>query len=165
MQDRGRLLRWRMIKNCEWLEIIREWFKSAWGNLLREFWDFNSKTNEMHQMSQIYFILEWHSTCFGRSFRPSSGVQDCTYSNRRMSKRYSCVLASKQTAVSVWQGRPRSKIIFDVKIKIRKYKIIQYQVLRISIRSEKISSNFSFLIRSSIFWHHYVYSLSIIHVI
>ena len=21
-------------------------------------------------MCQIYFILEWHSTCFGRSFRP-----------------------------------------------------------------------------------------------
>ena len=33
-------------------------------------------------MYQIYFILEWHSTCFGRSFRPSSGVQDCTYSNQ-----------------------------------------------------------------------------------
>jgi len=32
-----------------------------------------------------YFILEWHTTCFGRSFRPSSGEQ-----------------ASKQTAVSVW---------------------------------------------------------------
>ena len=29
-------------------------------------------------MYQIYFILEWHSTCFGRSFRPSSWVQDCT---------------------------------------------------------------------------------------
>jgi len=27
---------------------------------------------------QIYFILKWHCTCFGRSFRPSSGVQDCT---------------------------------------------------------------------------------------
>jgi len=26
------------------------------------------------------FILNWQSTCFGRSFRPSSGVQDCTYS-------------------------------------------------------------------------------------
>jgi hypothetical protein len=28
------------------------------------------------------FILEWHSTWFGRPFRPSSGVQDCTYSNQ-----------------------------------------------------------------------------------
>jgi len=25
-------------------------------------------------VSQIYFILEQHSTCFGRSLRPSSGV-------------------------------------------------------------------------------------------
>jgi hypothetical protein len=45
-------------------------------------------------MCQIYFILEWHSTCFGRSFRPSSGVQDCTYSNRHLSDRYCCLLAS-----------------------------------------------------------------------
>ena len=36
------------------------------------------------------FILEWHSTCFGRSFRSLSGVQDCTYSNR-----YYCLLTSK----------------------------------------------------------------------
>jgi len=33
-------------------------------------------------VNQIYFILEWHSTCFGRSFHPSSAVQDCTYSNQ-----------------------------------------------------------------------------------
>jgi hypothetical protein len=39
-------------------------------------------------MYQIYFILEWRATCFGRSLRPSSGVQDCTYSNI-------CLLASK----------------------------------------------------------------------
>jgi len=41
------------------------------------------------------FYLEWHSTCFGRSFRPSSGIQDCTYSNRHMSNRHCCLLASK----------------------------------------------------------------------
>jgi hypothetical protein len=45
-------------------------------------------------MYQIYFTLEWHSTCFGRSFRPSSGVRDCTYSNRHLSNRYCCLLAS-----------------------------------------------------------------------
>jgi hypothetical protein len=28
------------------------------------------------------------STCFGRSLHPSSGVQDCTYSNRHMSNRF-----------------------------------------------------------------------------
>jgi hypothetical protein len=32
-------------------------------------------------MYQNYFILEWHCTRFGRSFRPSSGVQNCTYSS------------------------------------------------------------------------------------
>jgi len=47
-----------------------------------------------------YFILEWHSTRFGRSFRPSSRVQDCTYSNRHLSNRYCCLFASKQTIVS-----------------------------------------------------------------
>jgi len=45
-------------------------------------------------MYLIYFIWKWHSTCFGRSFRPSSGVQDCTYSNRHLSNRYCCLLAS-----------------------------------------------------------------------
>jgi len=39
-------------------------------------------------MYQICFILEWQSTCFGRSFCPSSGVKDCTYSNRHLSNRY-----------------------------------------------------------------------------
>jgi len=35
-----------------------------------------------------------HSTCFGRSLRPSSGVQDCTYSISYMSYRLvDCILA------------------------------------------------------------------------
>ena len=32
-----------------------------------------------------YFGNDTLRTCFGRSFRPSSGVQDCTYSNRHLS--------------------------------------------------------------------------------
>ena len=44
-------------------------------------------------MYQIYFILGWQSTCFGRSFRPSSRVHDCTYSNRHLSNRCCCLLA------------------------------------------------------------------------
>jgi hypothetical protein len=28
----------------------------------------------------IFEFIKYHSTCFGRSFRPSSGVQDCTHS-------------------------------------------------------------------------------------
>ena len=32
--------------------------------------------------------------CCGRSFRPSSGVQDCAYSKRHLSNGYCCLLAS-----------------------------------------------------------------------
>ena len=56
-------------------------------------------------MYQFYFILEWHSTYFGRSFRPfrpSSGVQDCTYSNKHLSNRYCCLLASGYRLASSW---------------------------------------------------------------
>ena len=45
-------------------------------------------------MYEIYLILEWHSTCFGRSFRPSSAVQDCTYSNQTDTA--VCLLGSRQ---------------------------------------------------------------------
>ena len=41
------------------------------------------------------FSFGIHSTCFGRSFRPSSRVQDCTYSNTHSSNRYCCLLASR----------------------------------------------------------------------
>jgi len=45
-------------------------------------------------MHQFFEFIEYHSTCFGRSFRPSSGVQDCTYSVRCMSYRLvDCLLA------------------------------------------------------------------------
>ena len=40
-----------------------------------------STTNKMHLLSQIIIILVKRSTCFGRSFRPSSGAQNCVYSN------------------------------------------------------------------------------------
>jgi hypothetical protein len=36
----------------------------------------------------IFRVFEYHSTYFGRSFRPSSGVQVCTYSVRYMSYRF-----------------------------------------------------------------------------
>ena len=57
---------------------------------------FYSKTNQMHQYLK-FILLELQSTCFGRCFRPSSGVKNCTYSNRHMSNRYCyCLLASRQ---------------------------------------------------------------------
>jgi len=87
-----------------------------------------SKTNQMHHC--LKFILFWSSTLhvYWWFFLPSSGVQDCTYSNRHMSNRcltyvcccmysleflmmdgktmrnimsiiYCCLLASNQTAI------------------------------------------------------------------
>jgi len=58
-------------------------------------------------MYQIYFILDWHCTCFRRSFCPSSGVQDCTYSNRHLSNRRCCLLASGYPLAS------RRQYLFD----------------------------------------------------
>jgi len=45
-------------------------------------------------------ILEWQSTCFGRSSHPSSGVQDCTYSNRHMSNRYCWLLTECHSRIN-----------------------------------------------------------------
>ena len=36
-----------------------------------------------------------YSACFGRTFRPSSGFEDSTYSNTHLSNRHCCLLASK----------------------------------------------------------------------
>ena len=46
--------------------------------------DFYSTTKKMHLFLKL-FILVKRSTCFGRSFRPSSEAQNCTYGNRHMS--------------------------------------------------------------------------------
>jgi len=77
----------------------------------------------MHQC--IQFILFWNDTLHVpdglsvhhqefKTVRTATGVcqillsacwvQECTYINRHMSDRYCCVLASKQTAVSVWHA-------------------------------------------------------------
>jgi hypothetical protein len=54
---------------------------------------FYSNTDQIHQSLKI--ILFWNkSTCFGRSFLLSSGVHDCTYSNRHVANRYCSLLAS-----------------------------------------------------------------------
>jgi len=42
----------------------------------------------------IFEFIGYHSACFGRSFRLSSWVQDCTYSIRYMSNRFCWLLAS-----------------------------------------------------------------------
>jgi len=56
---------------------------------------------------QIYFILEWHSICFGRSFRLSSGFQDSAYNNRHLSNKYCCLLANGYLLTS------RQQYLFD----------------------------------------------------
>ena len=95
--------------------------------------DFYSKTNQMHQCPK--FILFWNnSTCFRRSFRPSSGFHDCTYSNKLMSNRYCyCLLASRQqylfdvclllyvqswTPDDGWKDRPKHIELFQNKINL-----------------------------------------------
>ena len=50
------------------------------------------------------FIFGRHSTCCGRSFRPSSGVQDCTHSNRHMSNIYCCLLATFIYFILEWHS-------------------------------------------------------------
>ena len=62
---------------------------------------FYSKTNKMHQCFK--FILFWNDIVHV-SDGPSVHHQEfkTTFSNRLMSNRYCCLLASKQSAVSVW---------------------------------------------------------------
>ena len=54
-------------------------------------------------MQNFFDFIEYHSTCFGRSLRPSSGVQDCTYSVSYMS--YSFVAYSQRTCTLYAQSR------------------------------------------------------------
>jgi len=61
-----------------------------------------STTNKMHLLPQI--ILVQHSTCFGRSFRPSSGAQNCVYSNGI------CQKAAAACCYWGWDGTPWNSI-------------------------------------------------------
>jgi len=56
-----------------------------------------SATKKMHRFLTL-FILVKRSTCFGRSFRPSSGAQNCTHGNRLMSNSCCFLLL----AAAVW---------------------------------------------------------------
>jgi len=52
-------------------------------------------------------LIEYHSTGFGRSFCPSSGVQDCTHSIRYMSYGLvECLLACTRWNSTVLGGSP-----------------------------------------------------------
>ena len=60
-------------------------------------------------MYQIYFILEWHCTCFGRSFRPLPAVQDCTYSCQTDTAVCLLILEWHSTCFG-WSFRPSSGV-------------------------------------------------------
>ena len=63
-----------------------------------------------HLYAQFFEIIKYHSTCFGRSFRPSSGIQDCKYSITYMSY----ILVDRMLA-----GVPasmRSTILYDINL-------------------------------------------------
>jgi hypothetical protein len=66
----------------------------------------------MHQC--IQFILFWNdTTCFRQSFRPSPGVQDCTYSNKHMSDRYCCLLAVRSLELYIQQQAFAKQILLS----------------------------------------------------
>jgi len=74
---------------------------------------FYRKSNKMHQCLNLFYFLKKHSTCFGRSFRPSSGIQDCTYCNRHMSNRTDdCLLAELQ--FHLVPASKQSSVLFDI---------------------------------------------------
>ena len=52
-----------------------------------------STTNKLHLFFKLFFLVK-HSTCFGRSFRPSSGAQNSVYSTRYMSNSFYYLLQS-----------------------------------------------------------------------
>jgi len=57
-------------------------------------------TNKMHLFLKL-FILVKRSTCFWRSFR-SSGAQNWTYGNRRMSNSCCYLLLAGTLAAAIW---------------------------------------------------------------
>jgi len=55
----------------------------------------------MHQCIKfIYFRMALYM--FRRSFRPSSEIEDCTYSNRHLSNWYCCLVAVRTVLNSWW---------------------------------------------------------------
>jgi hypothetical protein len=82
---RHRLHRPVALFNITWCKFIRRsWDRASWYISIRK-----------PTTRTICEFTEYHSTCFERSFRPSSEVQDCTHSIRYMSYRLvDCMLAS-----------------------------------------------------------------------
>ena len=55
-----------------------------------------STTNKMHLFLKLFILVK--RSAFGRSFRPSSGAQNCTYSNKHMSNSCCYLLLTASTS-------------------------------------------------------------------
>jgi hypothetical protein len=76
------------------LEIWRLWDRASWYISIVK-----------PTRAQFFEFIDYHSTCFGWSFRASSGVQDCTYSIRYTLCRFvDCLLASSQRTCKTYTG-------------------------------------------------------------
>jgi hypothetical protein len=74
------------VEASEGVESWRSWDRASWYISIVK-----------PSRCKIFEFIEYHSTGFGRSFCPSSGAQDCTYSIKYMSYRLvDCLLASSQ---------------------------------------------------------------------
>jgi len=65
----------------------------------------------------IFEFIEYHSTCFGLSFRPSSGVQDCTHSIKYEYMSYrlvDCLLAGTRWNCSSVSFPLASSQLYDI---------------------------------------------------
>ena len=60
------------------------WLKTAHYYRRKVLRNFHGTNIKMHLFLKLLILVK-PSTCFGRSFRPSSGAQNCTYGNRPMS--------------------------------------------------------------------------------
>ena len=87
---------WNVWFRC--VEKRRVLLRSVWSNKGNGSY---STTNKMHVFLKL-FILVKRSTCFGRSFRPSSGAQDCTYGNRHMSNSCCYLPLASPLAAALW---------------------------------------------------------------
>ena len=75
----------------------------------------------------LFEFIEYHSTFFGRSSRPSSGVQDCTHSIRYMPYRlvatnlydiYLTLCVQSWTPDYGWKDRPKNVEWYSINLKV-----------------------------------------------
>jgi len=119
--------RWCCIRKQETISIIfciqafsYQYKLKVWTNGENYFY---SKTNKMHQCIK-YILFSNDTTCFGQSFCPSSGAQDCTYSNRHLSNRCLLLYVQSWTPDDGWKDRLKHVVSFQNKINLIRWCIL-----------------------------------------